>query len=139
MLKRSVYKKKVVKENAVYYFVPGVGKIILVGTGIIIIGGVTIKAATWMYKTVKNYYASKKVQKICKIRANIPNRIIDDNGNVDLGKFNQKVKNKTAYKEKGGWQIDKDNAGHGGRKWKLKASSGNRKASLDENGKILGK
>lgn len=43
------------------------------------------------------------------------------------------------YKEKGGWQIDKDNAGHGGRKWKLKDPSGNRKASLDENGKILGK
>ena len=70
----------------------------------------------------------------------IPNRIIDDDtGNVDLGKFKNKVKGKNAYKESGGWSIEKDTAGHGGRKWKLKNKKGERVASLDGNGKILGK
>lgn len=45
----------------------------------------------------------------------------------------------TRYKESGGWIIDKDNAGHGGRKWKLKDKAGNRVASLGENGEVLGK
>ena len=56
-----------------------------------------------------------------------------------MDNFDQKVNGKTAYKEKGGWTIEKDTAGHGGRKWKLKDKSGNRVASLDENGKVLGK
>lgn len=53
--------------------------------------------------------------------------------------FDQKVSGKTAYKEKGGWTIEKDTSGHGGHKWKHKDKSGNRVASLDENGKVLGK
>ena len=69
----------------------------------------------------------------------IPNRLIDKRtGNVDLGKFNQKVKGKTAYKERGGWVIDKDETGHKG-KWKLKDKKGERVGTLDENGKVLGK
>ena len=69
----------------------------------------------------------------------IPNRLIDKRtGNVDLGKFNQKVKGKTAYKESGGWVIDKDETGHKG-KWKLKDKKGKRVGTLDENGKVVGK
>ena len=49
------------------------------------------------------------------------------------------VKNKTTYKESGGWSIEKDYAQHGPKKWKLKDSKGNRVASLDEKGKVVGK
>lgn len=70
----------------------------------------------------------------------IPNSLKDADDNVILDKFSEKVKGKVAYKDpKSGWTIEKDTAGHGGRKWKLKDKSGDRKASLDENGKVLGK
>ena len=69
----------------------------------------------------------------------IPERLKDSDGNVDLGKFDQNVKGKNAKKEKDGWEIEKDTAGHGGSKWKLKNKKGKRVASLDENGKILRK
>ena len=71
--------------------------------------------------------------------AKIPSRLRKENGDVDLGKFNEKVGGKNSYKEKGGWTIDKDTAGHGGRKWKLKDKAGNRVASLGENGEVLAK
>ncbi len=68
----------------------------------------------------------------------IPKKLLNNDGYVDLGKFTDKVNGKTAYKDpKTGWQIDKDTAGHGGRKWKLKDNKGNTVASLDEKGKIL--
>lgn len=38
----------------------------------------------------------------------------------------------------GRWSVEKDTAGHGGRKWKLK-KDGKRVGSLDENGKVLSK
>ncbi|MFF2794945.1 hypothetical protein [Lysinibacillus xylanilyticus] len=70
----------------------------------------------------------------------IPKKILDSDDCVDLGKFTEKVKGKTAYKDpKTGWEIDKDTAGHGGKKWKLKDKAGDRVASLDEKGKILSK
>ena len=74
-----------------------------------------------------------------QIRASIPKRLRKKNGDVNLGKFKNKVKGKTSYKEEGGWAIDKDTAGHGGRKWKLKNKKGNRIASLGKNGEVLGK
>ena len=66
-------------------------------------------------------------------------RLRDEDGNVDLGNFKEKVKGKNSYKEKGGWTIDRDTAGHGGRRWKLKDKSGDRVASLGEHGEVLGK
>ena len=53
-------------------------------------------------------------------------------------KIHPKIK-RLPYKEEGGWAIDKDTAGHGGRKWKLKDKKGNRIASLGKNGEVLGK
>jgi len=70
----------------------------------------------------------------------IPKKILDSDGSIDMGKFSQKVSGRTAYKDpKTGWEIDKDNAGHGGRKWKIKDDKGNRVASLDEKGRIISK
>ncbi|EAE0901572.1 hypothetical protein Y136_03280 [Listeria monocytogenes] len=41
---------------AALYFVPGVGQVALTATGVIILGGVTIGAGHWAYKTIKNYF-----------------------------------------------------------------------------------
>ena len=87
----------------------------------------------------KKEEVAKLAAEIKEAKEKIPERLKDEDGEVDLDNFDQKVNGKTAYKEKGGWTIEKDTAGHGGRKWKLKDKSGNRVASLDENGKVLGK
>ena len=121
------------------YFIPGIGQIAIAATGAIVVAGVAVAAGSWLYDTITNWLSDSTAREIAEVRAKIPSRIRDENGDVDLGQFDQKVSGKTAYKEKGGWVIDKDNAGHGGRKWKLKDKSGNRVASLGENGEILGK
>lgn len=46
-------------------------------------------------------------------------------------------KNSGSFKN-GRWTVEKDTAGHGGRKWKIKKGS-TRIGSLDGDGKILGK
>lgn len=119
------------------WWIPGVGEVVITAAGVIIVGGTVIAAGTWIYNTVSSWFAQRA--EIAAAKANIPSRLKDGNGNVKVGNFDQKVSGKTAYKEKGGWTIEKDTAGHGGRKWKLKNKSGNRVASLDGNGKVLGK
>lgn len=126
---------------AVVYFIPGIGEIAFAGTVIIVAGYGAVKAGSWLYDTITNWLSNSSAREIAQVRAQIPSRLRDKNGDVDLGKFDQKVKNDngTTYKEKKGWTIDKDTANHGGRKWKLKDKSGNRVASLGENGEVLGK
>lgn len=111
----------------------------IAATGAITVAGVTITVGTWLYKTITNWLSNSSKREIAKIRASIPKRLRKKNGDVNLGKFKNKVKGKTSYKEEGGWAIDKDTAGHGGRKWKLKDKKGNRIASLGKNGEVLGK
>ena len=121
------------------YLIPGIGKVAIVGTGLVIAGYGAVKAGTWLHDTISDYLENSDNRKIAKIRAKIPSRLLDDDGNVDLGKFDQRVNGKTAYKEKGGWTIDQDKASHGNRKWKLKDKSDKRVASLGENGEVLAK
>lgn len=119
------------------WLIPGIGQVIITTTGAVIVAGTVVAVGSWIHNAVKDWFAQRA--EINVVKANIPSRLKDENGNVKVGDFNQKVSGKTAYKEKGGWTIEKDTAGHGGRKWKLKDKSGNRIASLDENGKVLGK
>lgn len=119
------------------YFIPGVGQVLITATGAIIVGGAIISGGTWLYNTISNWFSERA--EVQAIKQSIPSRLKQGNGEVDLSQFNQKVNGKTAYKEKGGWTIEKDTAGHGGRKWKLKDKSNDRVASLDENGKVLSK
>lgn len=83
-----------------------------------------------------------------KVADSLPNDLMEDDETVDLGKF--KDKNGNTPKDKssgefkyGRWTITKDTAGHIGwngnpKKWKLN-KDGDRQASLDENGVVLGK
>lgn len=121
------------------YFIPGIGEVAIMATGVIIVAGVVVVAGTWLYNTITEWLSNSQARTIAKIRAKIPSRLRKENGDVDLGKFNKKVGRKSSYKEKDGWTIEKDTGAHGGRKWKLKDKAGKRVASLGENGKVLAK
>lgn len=111
------------------YFIPGVGEVALLATGGIAVAGATYYAGSWLYKKVYPHI----------IGFRIPSRLKKDGNTVDLGKFTDKVRGKTAYRNpKTGWTIEKDNDGHKGSKWKLKDKKGERKASLRANGDIAG-
>lgn len=123
------------------YFIPGIGEVALAATGAIIIGGVTIKAGSALYKTIKSFFSNP--QKVVASKYGIPKSLLDSNGKVKLGSFKDKLGNTPLKKASGSfkngkWSVQKDTAGHGGRKWKLK-KDGKRKASLDKNGKVLSK
>ena len=120
------------------YFIPGIGEVVIAATGAIAVAGVTITVGTWLYKTITNWLSNSSKREIAKIRASIPKRLRKKNGGQCVSRLRE-VKGKTSYKEEGGWAIDKDTAGHGGRKWKLKNKKGNRIASLGKNGEVLGK
>lgn len=69
--------------------------------------------------------------------------ILSSKDKVDLGRFKDKHgntplnKNSGTFKD-GRYTVEKDNAGHGGRKWKLK-KDGKRIGSLDSEGNIIAK
>ncbi|MCO7127843.1 hypothetical protein NIE88_19020 [Sporolactobacillus shoreicorticis] len=71
----------------------------------------------------------------------IPSDLVDFwTGKVKMKRFTDKVKGKTAYRDpKTKWYIDKDKDGHKGSKWKLKNKNGKRKASLKNDGTVVGK
>ncbi len=120
------------------YFIPGVGQVALMATGAIVLGGVTIGAGHWAYKTIKNWLNNP--QNSVSRAYGIPKSLLDGNGNVKLGNFNQKVGGRSAWKDpKTGYTKEKDTAGHAGKKWKIKDKKGARKASTDGNGKIISK
>lgn len=54
-------------------------------------------------------------------------------------KFNKKLPNGGGWKGPDGWKIVKDMAKHAGSVWKLLNKSGNRIATLWEDGRVRGK
>jgi hypothetical protein len=121
------------------YLIPGLGQIAITTTLTILLGKTIIETGTEVFNKVKEGLAIHFAKEAKEAADNVPERLKDDEGNVDLGKFDKNVKGKSGKKEEGGWEIEKDHAGHGGSKWKLKNKKGERVASLDENGKILRK
>lgn len=120
------------------YFIPGVGQVLVLATGAVVIAGVTIHVGHWAYKKIKSWFSNYR-RNIANYYG-IPERLLDNRGNVRLGDFKNKVKGKQAWKDpKTGYTKEKDTAGHGGKKWKIKDKQGKRKASTDGNGKILSK
>ena len=121
------------------YLIPRVGEIVITATLGILLGKAAIELGTEIYNKVEQGLTIHFAKEAEDAKKEIPERLKDSDGNIDLGKFDQNVKGKNAKKEKDGWEIEKDTAGHGGSKWKLKNKKGKRVASLDENGKILRK
>lgn len=120
------------------WWIPGIGKVVITVAGVIIVGGAVIKAGSWLYDSITSYFSTKKELETAKKR--IPNRLKKSSDTVDLNKFNRHVRGRsTKWKEPGGWTIEKDYSGHKGSAWKLKNKSDEREASLDANGRIVGK
>jgi len=55
------------------YFIPGIGQILLTATGVLVIGGVTIAAGSWLYNQVAAYFAEKSYEKAKKDGAKTEN------------------------------------------------------------------
>lgn len=140
------------------YAVPGVGQAALMVTGGIIFAGAIVYGGHWTYGRIRTHINSRPKPKsttsvkytkqvtVTKTKYisytyGIPERLLDSAGNVKLNGFTQKVPGKTVkYRNpKTGWVIEKDTAGHAGKKWKVKDKGNNRKASTDGNGKIISK
>ena len=121
------------------YLLPGIGEVLITTTLAVFFGKEAIQAGTEIFNKVEQGLAIHFSKEAEEAKKDVPERLKDGEGNVDLGKFDENVKGKNAKKEKGGWEIEKDTAGHGGSKWKLKDKKGKRVASLDGNGKILRK
>ncbi|MGF7431352.1 hypothetical protein PQ689_05480 [Thermoanaerobacterium thermosaccharolyticum] len=84
------------------WWIPGVGEVVITTAGVVIISGTVIAAGTWLYNKVVDWFETRT--EIKEAKSKIPSRLKDRNGEVDLGKFNEKVKGRTAYREKGGWR-----------------------------------
>lgn len=133
------------------YFVPGLGKVVLLATGGILIGATVYSVGSWAYKTFKNWLKTSAKQEAQDAAEKVSNKVKGSNNKVDLGQFKDKngktpkTKNSgtfTSTKDKR-YTIKKDTAGHTGydgtiKKWKLYLS-GKRVASLNSSGKIVGK
>lgn len=136
--------------------IPGIGEVVIAITAaaaaVIKCGPKIIEAGSDAYDTIVNFFSNRS--EIKRIENNILSSLKKDcpgdEGNhpkdpkdkikcVDLSKFTKKKNDENNAKEdpKSRWYIQKDTAGHGGRKWKLKNDKGDRIASLDENGRIL--
>lgn len=120
--------------------VPGIGLVYITALAITLEGGRQIKAGSRIFKKIIRYFANKKTKE--QLAADIPDRLKSGETQVDLDKFDQKVKGKVKYKnKKTGWTIESTdgNTHGGGVQWKLRDSDGDRVATIDGEGHILRK
>ncbi len=135
------------------YFVPGLGEVALLATGVIVIGAVGYAAGTWAYDTFHNWLKTSAKQEAKDAADSVSNKVkvSGSNDKIDLGQFTDKNGNTPKNKKSGvftskkdnRYTIEKDTAGHSGydgtvKAWKL-FLSGKRVASLNSAGKIVGK
>lgn len=116
--------------------IAGIGTVAIYAGGVIV-AGVVAYAGWTLYNKVAAYVEPYI------IGASIPKHLRKDGNTVDLGKFKDKYGNTPLKKssgtfKNGEWVIEKDTAGHGGRKWKIKKGT-KRIGSLDGSGNILSK
>ncbi|MBC1943763.1 DNRLRE domain-containing protein [Listeria booriae] len=119
---------------AVYY---------IAAEGLLIIGGTYYGAKS--IKAARDIWKNRSKRRANRVSLGdaygIPKSLQKGNGDyVDLGKFNQKVKGKSVrFKASNGWTVDRDKDRHKGSAWKVNDKKGKRRASVKENGKIVGK
>jgi len=93
---------------------------------------------------VLNPYSRSTEEQIRRAKEQIPNALFkkDKNGKrtdmVDLAKFDRKVGD-NKFKGPKGWTKSKDETSHKGEAWKLFNRKGDRVATVDRDGRILGK
>ena len=127
------------------FFIPGVGQVVITVTGAIFVGGAAVAVGSWLGQTVRDWVYNSKKNDAEKVAAKIPKSLKKSNGNVDTGKFTEKVRGRSAWKDpKTGWVIEKDATNHYGydgtqKKWKIFDKKGNRIGSLNGSGKVVDK
>ena len=75
---------------------------------------------------------------ILKVSQKIPRKLKIADGKIDKSKFSINLNGRKGFKEKKGWYVERDYAGHKQSYWKLKDPNGKRVASLDEHFNIVG-
>ncbi|CAI3561641.1 conserved exported hypothetical protein [Clostridium neonatale] len=135
------------------YFVPGIGEFAILATGTVMIAGVLYVSGTAVYNKVKVWQASGAAKETENAIEEVPNKLKVKNKKdvVDLGKFKDKNGNTPKTKNSGTftstedsrYTLSKDTSKHLGvdgstKAWKLN-KSGKRVASLNSDGKIVGK
>ena len=79
------------------WYIPGIGQVIVTAAGAVLVAGAVIEVGSWIYDTVVEWFATRA--EIKEAKEKIPERLKDEDGEVDLDNFDQKVNGKTAYKE----------------------------------------
>lgn len=138
---------------AAVYFIPGIGEVAILVTGVVVVGGIAYGIGSWISEQVKNWVAASAENEAENALKEIPNKLKESGSDdtVDLGKFKDKNgrtpndKNSGEFKstEDGRFTVEKDTAGHTGydgttKMWKL-FKNGKRIASLNKWGKVVGK
>lgn len=120
---------------------PEIGAVALLAGGVVLIGGVVYAATTPQARFVQNY-AKDPVDTVSS-KYGIPKKLLDSKGRVKVGDFknkrgqNIKQTGSEPFKNSN-WSIEKDNAGHGDTKYKLKKDGDERHyKSLGEDGKVV--
>ena len=70
------------------YAIPGVGQVVITAALAILVGKAAIDAGTEIYKKVQEGLTIHFAKEAEEAKKNIPERLKDGEGNVDLGKFN---------------------------------------------------
>lgn len=126
------------------YYIPGIGQVAITVTGVLVIGGATIAAGSWLYNKVSAYFSKKSAESAAD---KIPKSLKSSDMKVDLKKFKDKTGSTPADRTSGTftngkWTITKDNSGHlgyNGNKKAWKIGNPLRQASLDRYGNVISK
>ena len=116
------------------WFIPGVGKVVMLTTGIVTTGVAVVQVGSWAWNQIDIHFARGGNS---NNTPNVPQKLKNNQGNVDLGRFNQRGNDGDKKDSKTGWRISPDTSNHGGSRWKLLNPRGERVASLDGAGRIL--
>ena len=92
------------------------------------------------YTIMNIYYKSQgTAREIDDAWDKIPNKLKDPDGSVAIGEFDTRLSKGVRKNNKTGWTLDPSTSSHKGDKWKLRNRSGDRVASLDSEGRVVGK
>lgn len=80
------------------YFVPGIGQVALMATGVVILGGVAYKAGTWIGKKAKDYYYKAQNNKQIKKRI--------EGLEKQVRKHKQKLANNPRSRDRNHWEKE---------------------------------
>lgn len=67
------------------WYIPGIGQVIVTAAGAVLVAGAVIEVGSWIYDTVVEWFATRA--EIKEAKEKIPERLKDEDGEVDLDNF----------------------------------------------------